>query len=110
MSAPQYQTIRLLLLNHLPAVVQSSSKVAKLCIGSSSVVKNSYGSACIPADCLRVLTLVGIERVVMKFVPWRSTEGQLHTVSGDRGLDHAYAAPIMSLHEDPEPYSAALEA
>ena len=45
----------------------------------------------------------------MKFVPWRSTEGPLHTVSGDRGLDHADAKPKRSLHEEPEPYPAAPE-
>lgn len=39
--APQYRAAGLLLLNHLPAVVQGSSKVAKLCIGGGSVVKNS---------------------------------------------------------------------
>ena len=65
---------------------------------------------CILADCLKDLTLVETERVIVEFVPWRSTEGQLHSVSGDRGLDHAYEEPITSLHEDPEPYSAALEA
>ena len=52
-SASQYQAISLFLLNHLPAVVQSSSKVAKLCISSGSVVENSDRSFYILADCLR---------------------------------------------------------
>lgn len=46
---------------------------------------------------------------MVKFVPWRSTEGPLHTVFGDRGLDHAYVKPKRSLDEEPEPYSAVLE-
>ncbi len=37
----QYQAVVLLLLNHLPPVVQSSQKVSKLYMGSCSVVKNS---------------------------------------------------------------------
>ena len=45
----------------------------------------------------------------MKLVPWKSTEGPLHTVSDDRGLDHAYVKPKTSPHEDSEPCSAALE-
>lgn len=45
----------------------------------------------------------------MRAVPRRSTEGPLHTVSGDRGFDHANAKPKISLQEEPEPYSAALE-
>lgn len=50
---PCHQAVGLLLLDHLPAVVQSSSKVTKLCMGSSSVVKNSDRSLCILADSLR---------------------------------------------------------
>ena len=46
---------------------------------------------------------------MVKFVPWRSTEGPLHIVSGDRGLDHAYVKPKRCLHEEPEPYTAAVE-
>ena len=52
-SAPQYRAICLLLLDHLPAVIQSSSKVAKLCIGSGSVVENNDRSFYILADYLR---------------------------------------------------------
>lgn len=51
--ALQYRAVGLLLLDHLPAVVQSSSKVAKLCICSGSIVEDGGRSLRILTDCLR---------------------------------------------------------
>ena len=46
----KYRAIPLLLLDHLSAVFQGGPEVAKLCIGSGSIIEDTERGVCISID------------------------------------------------------------